>query len=80
MPGKVKGLERYGREAKDLLEARKDDPDPEIRRTVRMLLDRLGGASPVVVPELGDLTTLGRVTLDLPAKTTLDAVCEGPRG
>lgn len=63
------GLERYGDEARDLLEARRDDEDMEVRRTVRMLLER--GEGPEVRPPAppGDLQALGRVTLH--AKGTL---------
>lgn len=39
------GLEDHGADAPDLLEAARDDADPEVRRTVRMLLARMGGRS-----------------------------------
>lgn len=57
------GLQQCGASALDLLEARRDDPDPEVRRTVQLLLARLGHTEtrPPALP--GDLGALGRVTL-----------------
>jgi hypothetical protein len=59
-------LEREGAAARGPLEARREDPDPEVRRAVGLLLERLE-ATPVDLPPpaLGDLSAVGRVDLDL---------------
>jgi hypothetical protein len=57
-------LEQWGAEAPDLLDALKDDPDAEVRRTVRGILERRGRA-PVTTPvPAGDLASVGLVTLE----------------
>ncbi len=69
------GLERYAQAAPDLLEARKDDPDAEVRRTVRTILERLHGAAPPPpAPQDGDVEGVGRVTIS--ANGPLSAVLE----
>jgi len=58
------GLETYGERARDLLLSAREDADPEVRRTVRLLLDRAGAplAAPPSPPE--NLDVLGRVRLE----------------
>lgn len=54
-----------GLEARDLLEAAMDDPDPEVRRTVRAVLSR-APAKPVPAAEHirpGDFRSIGRLTV-----------------
>lgn len=58
------GLEEYGAAARDLLEAARDDADPEVGRTVRMLLARMGGEERVIALPFDDLSGMGRVTLE----------------
>ncbi len=41
-------LRKHGNKARDLLEAAKDHADPEVRRTVRAILARVGSTRPVV--------------------------------
>ncbi len=48
--------------ARAILEARKDDPDPEVRRTVRALLDAISPARAVEPTAPADLSRVGRVT------------------
>ena len=52
-----------------MLEERRDDQDAEVRRTVRLLLERMGREEPEEAAPPGDLEALGRVTLT--AKGTL---------
>lgn len=54
-------LAAVARDARSLLVARRDDPDPEVRRTVASLLASLGEPEPPPVPT-GVLGNLGRVT------------------
>jgi hypothetical protein len=56
------GLERHGPRARDLIEAHRDDEDPEVRRTVRMLLSAMGRPAPVPEPTPGDLSAVGIVS------------------
>lgn len=59
------GLQRLGLQARDLLEAARDAKDPEVRRTVRAILDRVPAKSaPADAVAPGDFAALGRVTLD----------------
>lgn len=58
-----KGLERRGREAPDVLRAHADDADPEVRRTVRGLLERLGSVTPAPAAASADVARLGLVRL-----------------
>jgi len=58
------GLAEFGPQVPELLEAHRDDEDPEVRRTVRLLLQGLGRDEPVEPAPPGDLAALGRVTLD----------------
>ncbi|MDA1195804.1 MAG: hypothetical protein O2894_11545, partial [Planctomycetota bacterium] len=59
------GLNENGLAARDLLEAARDDEDPEVRRTLRAILERV--PPPVTTPPdrvaPGDFRTLGSVTL-----------------
>jgi len=64
-----RGLEEHGAEAADLLEAHRDDRDPEVRRTVRLLLERMGHPEPVPEAPRGDLEAVGLVSLE--AKGTI---------
>ena len=72
------GLRRLGLEARDLLEAAKDDEDPEVRRTVRAILATVDGRpthSAHVRP--GDLVNLDLVTASVatsPLKKVLAAL------
>lgn len=70
------GLEKKGREAPDVLRAHVDDVDPEVRRTVRALLDRLGGVSTRAPAAAADLATIGCVTLDVKARALGDVLAE----
>ena len=69
-------LSAIARSAREALEARKDDPDPEIRRTVASLLERLGqpDTPPPTTTSL-DLSSLGLVTLE--AEGALGDVMKG---
>ena len=59
-----KGLIALGPQVPELLERHRDDEDPEVRRTVRLLLERLGRDEPEEArPPPGDLEALGRVSL-----------------
>ncbi len=64
------GLQRYGTKARDLLEAVADDEDPEVRRTVRLLLGGEPTKTAPVAP--GDLAAIGRVTLPASDATLKD--------
>jgi len=60
-----RNLRARGLEARDLLEAARDDPDPEVRRTVRAVLARAPGRTneaPVSVKP-GEFRGLGLITL-----------------
>lgn len=59
-----KGLEELGPRAPDLLEAHRDDDDPEVRRTVRLLLEKMGHPEPQPEAPQGDVEALGIVSLD----------------
>jgi hypothetical protein len=63
-----KGLERRGREAPDVLRAHAEDADPEVRRTVRSLLERLGSVSARPTAGVEDLAAIGLVRLDVKAR------------
>jgi hypothetical protein len=70
-----KGLERRGREAPDVLRAHADDADPEVRRTVRALLERLGSVTPAPPVASADVARLGLVRLQVtkrPLREVLD--------
>ncbi|MFV1958821.1 MAG: hypothetical protein ACC662_05340 [Planctomycetota bacterium] len=67
-----RGLEKWGGEARDLLEGRRDDPDPEVRRTVRRLLVRLGRPRVAGPSSIRDFSDLGLVRLH--AEDTLRAL------
>lgn len=56
-------LAAVARDARDLLAARRDDPDPEVRRTVAALLGALGEPEGPPVPT-GSLGDLGLVTFE----------------
>ncbi len=58
-----KALEAQGHLAPDLLQAHRDDPDPEVRRTVRLLLERMGRAVTAEAPPARDLQGVGVVRL-----------------
>ncbi len=58
------GLERWGREAPEVLRAHADDADPEVKRTVRALLARLETAVERVPATLADLARVGLVRLE----------------
>ncbi len=58
------GLERWGREAPEVLRAHADDADPEVKRTLRALLARLETAVERVPATLADLTRVGLVRLE----------------
>ena len=67
------GLQRLGLQARDLLEAAQDDPDPEVRRTVRAILAAAGGQpAPVRVARPGDFAALGLVSLAMQAAPLTD--------
>lgn len=73
------GLRQHGSAARDLLEAAKDDEDPEVRRTVRALLSDTRGnpARPSNPVQAGEIDTLGLVTLvldDVPLEAALAEV------
>jgi hypothetical protein len=73
-------LERHGRQAPDVLKEFQDDPDPEIRRSVRDLLARGGKLVEAVPAEASDLKQVGRVTLRAEAEPlgrVLEALDEG---
>jgi hypothetical protein len=53
-------LERIAGRARPLLEARREDPDPEVRRTVESLLEGMGASEPPT-PAPGALGRLGLV-------------------
>jgi hypothetical protein len=58
------GLERWGRDAPEALRRHADDADPEVRRTVRALLERLGSTVAPAPAAAEDLAAVGRVTVD----------------
>lgn len=58
-----KALESQGHVAPDLLEAHRDDPDPEVRRTIRLLLGRMGRTPTAEAPPARDLRGVGVVRL-----------------
>jgi hypothetical protein len=62
-----RALEAHAASAADLLEARRDDPDPEVRRTVRLLLAGLGREPVAPEPAPRSLSDVGVVTLALRA-------------
>jgi hypothetical protein len=66
------GLEREGLQARDLLEARKDDPDLEVRATIRALLARPAPNTDVRQDPAAAATDIGRVSGVVPAGTFLD--------
>jgi hypothetical protein len=63
------GLAKLGPRVPELLEEHRDDEDAEVRRTIRLLLERMGREEPAEPAPPGDLEALGRVTLT--AKGTL---------
>lgn len=52
-----------GLQARDLLEAAKDDPDPEVRRTVRAVLARAPAQAAAVQVRPGNFRGIGRLTI-----------------
>jgi hypothetical protein len=59
-----RSLQALGPASRAALEARREDPDPEVRRTVLALLDAFGsaGADPLGAGPVADLASLGLVT------------------
>jgi hypothetical protein len=61
------GLERHGAEARDLLEAARDDEDAEVRRTVRDILER-GAENETPAPvrvEAGQIARMARLDFEV---------------
>jgi len=54
-----------GLEAREVLEAAQDDPDPEVRRTVRAVLARAPATNPVDRVRPGDFRGIGRLTVQV---------------
>jgi hypothetical protein len=69
-------LEREGLRARDLLEAAREHPDAEVRRTVEAILARSPGArrEPAATIRHGDFEALGRITLQLEKVTRAQAL------
>jgi hypothetical protein len=70
-------LKQYGLKARDLLEAAKDDEDPEVRRTIRGILDGAGGTPRVPVAAQvadGRFDDVHLVTMEVGDATLEDAL------
>jgi hypothetical protein len=61
-------LEAHAARAEDLLQKHRDDTDPEVRRTVCVILDGLGREAAEPLADPGDLKALGRVSLSAEGK------------
>lgn len=76
-------LEAQGTRAPEVLRAHADDPDPEVRRTVRALLARLEKVAEAVPAPAQDLGGLGRLDLradGLPLRRVLEELGEALGG
>ena len=57
------GLKKYAPAAREQIEAAANDPDPEVRRTLRSVLDPARASRPTTT-KVDDLAHVGRVTFD----------------